>query len=109
MTEIKGLFEKEIVSLFEKSKGKDWLEEARLVAERIGLTGRYVTVNMVRDIVPPPSDIDPRIMGAVFKKKDWERVGYVSSDRSTCHNRPIAIFKFRGFVSEDGEEESKNG
>lgn len=100
MTEVRGLFEKNVAPLFEGGKSSDWLAEARSIAERIGMTGKYVTVNMVRELLPPPEDVDPRIMGAIFKRKDWERVGYVSSGRSTCHNRPIAIFRLRSYSEE---------
>jgi hypothetical protein len=71
----------------------DWLSEARAVAERLGEDGRLVTVNDVRDQCPPPPDVDPRVMGALLRKPQWELVNYVRSTRSTCHGRPVGQFR----------------
>ena len=88
------MFEQAILPLFETYRG-DWLSAARSVAEQLGAGGREVTIDDVRLKMPPPSHVDPRVMGAVFQRKTWEAVGYRSSDRRTCHKRPIAVFKLR--------------
>lgn len=93
------LFDKKVIPMFEGGRGKEWLEEARVVAEKLGSSGSLVDVNMVRDVVPPPEDIDPRIMGAIFRTKQWKKIGYVNSGRATCHNRPIAQFVLKSFSS----------
>jgi len=41
---------------------------------------------------PPPESIDPRVMGAIFNRSDWEAVEFVNSHRRTCHKRPIRRF-----------------
>lgn len=85
------IFEQSILPLFEATRA-DWLVEARESAERLGLIGT-VTIDDVRKVCPPPSDVDPRVMGAVFEHKKWEKTGYVSSTRG--HGRAVAIFSLR--------------
>jgi len=69
-----------------------WLAEARgfLDAQEVGT---QLTIDDVRQVVPPPAGVDPRVMGAVFHGQPWKNVGYRRSKRKTCHNRPIAIFE----------------
>ncbi len=74
---------------------KEYLVRAREAAKS-PLMGRVVTVDDVRQICPPPKDIDPRVMGAIFNTPDWEATGYIKSTRKTCHGRPIAQFRYVG-------------
>ncbi|MEY4931922.1 MAG: hypothetical protein RLZZ403_242 [Pseudomonadota bacterium] len=62
--------------------------EAKLIAKRKG----RVTVDDVREKWPPPSSLDPRIMGAIFAGKEWKRVDYIVGTRGASHKRPIAVF-----------------
>jgi hypothetical protein len=90
-----SMFETEVLPLFEKHRSK-WLTDARAVAHKLGKARPFVTIDMVRDIFPPPSDVDPRVMGAVFTKTEWERIGYTSGNRKVSHARPISKFRLRG-------------
>ena len=83
------------LDLFEQF-APDYLAKARNVAfllyrER----GSPITVDDVREIAPPPADLDPRVMGAIFRSPDWKRIGYVQSRRKECHHRLIAEFVLR--------------
>lgn len=84
-------FAREVQPHFERTRG-EFLAKARRVALRLGKKGKAVTVNDVRALCPPPEEIDPRIMGAVFRTSDWERLDYVSTNRRACHGRPVAVF-----------------
>lgn len=95
-----NIFEKIIAPLFERHRG-EWLAEARTAAMKLGETHPVVTINMVREICPPPSNVDPRVMGAVFPRKVWERLGYTVSTRKISHGRPIAQFRLRGYAMKD--------
>jgi hypothetical protein len=90
-----NLFETEVLPLFEEHR-EDWLSRARQVAHRLGMRGDEVTIDDVREHIEPPPGKDPRVMGAVFLKSEWESVGYRRSTRKECHNRPIAIFRMKG-------------
>jgi len=74
----------------------EFLEEARQVAKDLASGGNLVTVDDVRVHCPPPDNVDPRVMGAVFNSKEWEPVNYIRSTRSTCHKRPICQFRYVG-------------
>lgn len=74
-----------------------YLEGARAWARSYGASGRLVTVNDVRsNYGPPPPGRDPRLMGAIFRRSEWEMVKRERTERRVCHNRPIAFFKLRG-------------
>ena len=89
-----SMFEQTVLPLFEEAQ-PDWLATARHVAFILGADGSEVTIDDVRTRVPPPKHIDPRIMGAVMLSKDWIKVGYRNSTRTTSHKRPVAVFKLR--------------
>lgn len=73
--------------------GKDYIARARLHAKAIILNKGWADVNDVRKSAgdPPPS-CAPTIMGAVFRSKEFECIGYFPNKRKACHARPIARF-----------------
>jgi hypothetical protein len=81
----------EAFDLLEKHRA-DFLAQARAFLSGHEI-GHQLTIDDVRDAVPPPNDIDPRVMGAVFHGQPWKSVGYRRSRRKTCHKRPITIFE----------------
>lgn len=88
------LFEQTVLPLFEEHRG-DWLAHARRIAAELGKDGKRITIDDVREKAPPPSHIDPRVCGAVFERSDWVRVGFTNSQRTTCHRRPVSVFRRR--------------
>ena len=88
------LFEQSVLPLYEATR-TEWLEQARSAAYTIGCNGVTVTINDVRRVCPPPVEVDPRVMGAVFLRKLWRKVGYSNSSRSESHGRPVAIFELK--------------
>jgi hypothetical protein len=73
-----------------------WLTRARGVARNLAAQRGSVTIDEVRALCPPPDDVDPRVMGAVFKRPEFELVDYIESRRKVCHGRHIGIFRLRG-------------
>jgi len=65
----------------------EYLIQARMVAHRIAKLKKVITINDVREVCPPPSEVDPRVMGAVFNTSDWEPVGFHLSARA--HGRIV--------------------
>jgi len=90
----KQIFEQEVLPLFEETR-KEWLARARRVAFQIGLQQKEVTINDVRAVIPPPEEVDPRVMGAVFVRQDWILLRRERSNRKRCHNRPIGVFTLK--------------
>lgn len=88
------IFDQQVLPLFEESRAQ-WLAAARAAAEKLGCEQATVTIDDVREKCPPPVNIDPRANGAVFTRKHWELVGYRQSDRTTCHGRPIGVFRLK--------------
>jgi hypothetical protein len=72
---------------------EDYVTAARKVALRLLETRETITINDVREMLPPPANVDPRVMGAVLRQPLFLKVGYAQSDRKACHSRPIALFR----------------
>ncbi len=87
-----------VLDLYESGRSK-WLQAARGVALHLGRFGDPITIDDIRDQFPPPENVDPRIMGAVFINSDWVCIGYRKSNRSLCHKRPIGIFQRKVYES----------
>jgi hypothetical protein len=84
------------IAVFEKpSVHQEWIARARAHARRIAGERGQVTINDVRLVCPPPDDADPRIMGAVFGRAEFVRVGFAVSYRKSCHGRHIGVFALR--------------
>lgn len=72
---------------------RPWLERAREAASNLYNELRQpISVVDVRAVCPPPENVDPRVMGAIFRKSQWTRVGYASSCRVACHGRAVGLF-----------------
>lgn len=92
------LFEQGILPIFEQHRA-EWLERARAEARLIGTRQREVTINDVRAVCPPPAGVDPRVMGAVFLRSEWELLRHQRSQRAACHNRPVGVFRLKGSLT----------
>lgn len=75
---------------------ESYVERAREAAIALASDGRDITIDDVREVCPPPDDVDPRVMGTVLRAPLFVKVGYATSSRKTCHARPIAVFRLRG-------------
>lgn len=94
MNQARAIFDLEILPLFQASQPR-WLERARITARYLARLHGKTNINEVRKECPPPHGIDGRIMGAVFNRKDFIRVGFVNSERRECHGRCVAEFSLR--------------
>lgn len=92
------LFETRVLPLFEEHRG-DWLATARAAARFLGHGGAPVTIDAVRKLCPPPADVDPRVMGAVFLRREWTRIGFEQSARRECHGRPVAVHRLKEYAA----------
>jgi len=88
-------FHADILPLWElrlRTSKAQWLEQARSLAREIATTQGWVSVDCIRARMAPPADTDPRIMGAVLRRSEFELLKYVQSTRAVSHKRPIAVF-----------------
>lgn len=90
------VFETEILPLFEEHRA-DWLTQARETAVRIATHDpqRMCDIERVRRECPPPPEVNPNVMGAVFRGKkggQWDLVGYKKSKRKSSHGRRVGVY-----------------
>jgi len=83
---------KEALAHFEATK-RMYLNQARATAVVLLKRKKTITVDDVRKVCPPPENVDPRIMGAIFNTQLFESCGFVNSVRKACHHRPIRKFR----------------
>ncbi len=88
----RDLFDTIVVPRFESGHAKEWLAHARATARYLARVNGSVTADQVRAECPPPAGTDPRIMGSLFPRGEFKKVGYVNSERGVNHGRPIAQF-----------------
>lgn len=72
-----------------------YVEAARNVALRLLQAQPTICIDDVRAVLPPPDNVDPRVMGAVFNSKLFRKVGYTQGQacgREAYHTRPVALF-----------------
>ena len=82
---------------------QEYLTSAREAAITLYMLKQVpITVDDIRKTCPPPPDIDPRVMGAVFKQ-DWVAVGYTQSKRKVNHGRVIRTFEPAFVYQEEGD------
>ena len=78
----------------------EYLARARDIARELLETRSSITVNDIRERLDVPKGLDPRLMGAVFRHKDFEKTGeFVLSSRKACHARPIQRFRLTNWAS----------
>jgi len=94
MTEARDIFPKHVQPKMEMTQAA-WLEKARDTARRLCEATGSANIDQVRAYCPPPDHVDPRIMGAVFKHKDFVHLGFTRSKRKACHGRPISTFRLK--------------
>ena len=75
------------------SNRAEWLNIARGYALQICRRRGQVTADDVREILPIPPEYDGRVMGAVFCKSLFQKVGYKATTVASSHGRPVGIFK----------------
>jgi hypothetical protein len=79
------------LNIFEATR-KEFLEDARIKARMIFEEKGQVTTDDIRQVVKLPAGIDARVLGAIFVKRDWKKIGYTQTNVKSSHSRPISIF-----------------
>jgi len=90
----------EALDLLEE-KRHEWIVKARKYAfnllrcRKLDQSNPVVTSDDLWALCPPPSEINPKVMGAVFRKTaGFKPLGYVPSKRKQAHARPIREWTF---------------
>ena len=72
-----------------------FLERARGVAEWIARKKGTVTSDDVRAVLAIPTNINPSVMGALFRGPRWERIGWQQSEQPQRHGNRVGIWRLR--------------
>ena len=80
-----------------EEKRHEWIALARKTAFSLLKTrivrgdNATITSDDLWALCPPPPEINPKAMGAVFRS-GFKAIGYVSSKRKQAHARPIRVW-----------------
>lgn len=82
----------------QEEKFEGYLTRAREAAVRLAQEKGQITIDDVWEACPPPRDLDPRVLGGVFRRSspagEFVIVGYQKSRRTKFnHGRAIAVWK----------------
>ena len=69
---------------------EQYVEGGREWARQFAAEHGEVTADDAHQFYPPPKDVDPRVIAALFQGLVW--VGFTKSRRATCHHRHISRF-----------------
>ena len=80
-------FRVEALDLVEEASESYVHDTRRWLAHLQDLTGKPVTVNDAREYRPPPTGVDPRVMGSLMREPLFKVVDSDTRDRAPCHGR----------------------
>ena len=69
-----------------------WVTKARNWAEAFCRMHGSVTTDDLHAYCPPPTDIDPRVLGCIMRAPLFRATEFVNSCRPESHHRPIRVF-----------------
>jgi hypothetical protein len=76
---------------------KHYIYAARGLAVRICKERGEVTINDIREQLPPPEGMHPSVLGAVLRDKRFQHTGrYMSAKHTASHARKIGIYTLKG-------------
>lgn len=82
------------LALFE-SRDADFLANCRALAVEICRRDGQVSINDIRDRMPIPAQIHPSVLGAVFRSKQFQAIGFTEATHKQAHARVIRVYKLK--------------
>lgn len=73
----------------------DWITEARSVAINLAEDRGTVSIVDVLDECPLPDDIDPRVVGGVFRHQRFQRVDSITIKTDTGRYKTVGVFSLQ--------------
>lgn len=70
----------------------EFLQSCRAAAVAIAKARGQVSINEVREAVTVPANINPSVLGAVFKSKYFKAVGYTEATHKAAHARVVRVY-----------------
>jgi len=74
-----------------------YIERARRYAVEHARRWGVVSINHVRAGCPPPADVPPAALGAVFRERNvWQVVSFCLAEHPAAHARVVRVYKLKG-------------
>lgn len=74
-----------------------YIKRAREFAVDFARRWGVVSINNVREGCPPPADVPPAALGAVFKERNvWQVVSFCLAEHPAAHARVVRVYKLKG-------------
>jgi hypothetical protein len=79
------------LDIFEQ-RDHQFLERCRALAVLICKQHGQVSINDIRAIIDVPPGVHPSVLGAVFRTKQFVRVGYTEAAHPQAHARVVRVY-----------------
>lgn len=87
---------RDIVMLHHEQTKQHYLYAARGLAVRICKEKGEVTINDIRDKLPPPEEMHPSVLGAIFRDRRFIHTGrYTTAKHLASHARKVGIYQLK--------------
>lgn len=72
-----------------------FLSRCRTLAVEVCRAKGTVSINDIRAQVPLPAELHPSVLGAVFKTRQFEAVGFTEATHPQAHARVVRVYALR--------------
>ena len=79
------------LDIFEETE-HEFLERCRVVAVFTCMRKGQVSINDIRELIEVPPGLHPSVLGAVFRTKQFKRVGYTEAAHPQAHARVVRVY-----------------
>jgi hypothetical protein len=79
------------LDMFEARDG-EFLTRCRNIAMQIAMRKGEVSINDIRAHIQVPSGVHPSVLGAVFRTKQFKKIGLCEASHKEAHARVIRVY-----------------
>jgi hypothetical protein len=80
------------LDIFEQ-RDHEFLERCRAIAVMVCKLRGEVSINDVRTLVEIPDGVHPSVLGAVFRTKQFQGIGYTEAAHPQAHARVVRVYQ----------------
>jgi hypothetical protein len=77
---------------FFEQRDADFLNHCRSLAVQIASRQGEVSINDIRKHIQVPSGVHPSVLGAVFRTKQFKKIGLCEASHKEAHARVIRVY-----------------
>lgn len=86
-----------------QARDAEFLSRCRALAVAICHQQGTVSINDIRAGIQLPAHMHPSVLGAVFKTKQFEAVGYTEATHPQAHARVVRVYQLTNKEKQDGQ------